>query len=129
MQSFKFFAPNFFDSEALPNSELKEALHDAPGIALGLARLERFALWLELEISKQGLKVDGPSPDEGGWTLSVPAKDGFVLIVISVVENASRRFDILVSDIGNCAEELQQAIAVVHRILVASPNVINLSIE
>lgn len=91
--------------------EDEQRLHDAPGVAEHLAKIEKFARWLKSEMVKNGLAATGPDPDEGGWYLDVPSKGGgFVLCIVSGSRDDESLFELLVTEIGGASEEVGHAI-------------------
>jgi hypothetical protein len=115
MTNFTFKAPTLFEPEAIPSDSLLDALHDARGMAAHLAKIKKFALWLEAEFDKKALAAKGPFVDEGGWLFEVPSSVGFVICIVSGPERDDVRFHMLVSQIGGASAEVGHAIEAILR--------------
>jgi hypothetical protein len=125
MTDFRFKAPTFFDPDATAE-ESDTVYEDAPRAGEALAKIKRFALWLHAELVKKGLSADGPTHDEGGWFMSVPAKKGFALIGISIEKGEP--FDVSTMEIGSAAAEHSRVEQAIEEILRNSDAVSELSV-
>ena len=126
MTDFTFTAPTFFDADATAEDNCT-VYEDAPGAGEALAKLKRFAFWLHAELIEKGLPLDGPTHDEGGWFMSLPAEKGFALIGISIEKE--KPFDISTAEIGSAAAELGRVDEAMQEILRASPAITELSVR
>lgn len=128
MTEYRFRAPSLFDAAASAVDSGTE-YHDAPGAGKQLARLKPCAHWLANQMTARGIRTVGPEPDEGGWTISVPANNGFALIILDIGTNEGQPFEVLITKIGSAEREVAQAIAAIKAILESSPVVSDLTIQ
>jgi hypothetical protein len=133
MKVFTFKAATLFDADATAQ-ESNTVYHDAPGAGERLAQFKRFAVWLHSEMVKKGLPAEGPTSDEGGWMISIPAKEGFlrkktgfVLVMVSIEKKMqSGSFDLSVTPIGSAKTTIGKVENTIERILRTSAAVTDL---
>jgi hypothetical protein len=139
MVDFTFKAPTLFDAAATAD-ESGTVYHDAPGTGEMLAKRKRFAHWLKGEMVGQGLDAQGPTDDEGGWIITVPAvkrrfgfgaakQTGFVLVMVSIERFKDDILHVLTGPIGSAQEQNDRVERVVEKILRESDSVSDLSID
>lgn len=128
MTEYRFRAPSLFDAAASAVDSGTE-YHDAPGAGEQLARLKPCAQWLANQMTARGVRTVGPETDEGGWIISVPANNGFALIILDIGTNEGQPFEVLITKIGSAEREVAQAIAAIKAILESSPVVSDLTIQ
>lgn len=125
--AFTFRAPTLFEPLATPSDELRDVLHDARGMAVILAKSEKFARWLKAEMDKKGLAAGGPFIDESGWILQVSSKPGFVTCDVSGgADGDEALFYMLVSQFQGATDE---AVRAVEAILSQSSEITELKVE
>ena len=129
MTEYRFKAPTLFDAAAIA-IDAGTAYHDAPEeVGDRLAQHKPCAQWLADQLTARGVRTIGPDTDEGGWMISVPAKDGFALIILDIGAKEGQPFELLVTRIGSAEREVAQAEAALKAILESSPVISDLTIE
>jgi hypothetical protein len=127
MTGFYFQAPTLFEPLATPSDALRDVLHDAEGMAQILARSEKFAQWLALEMKKNGLDTSGPFIDESGWILETACKRGFVVCNVSAgARGDNALFYMLLSRFDDETDEVD---SIVEAILRRSTEITELEVE
>lgn len=128
MTEYRFRAPSLFDAAASAIDSGTE-YHDAPGAGDQLARLKPCAQWLANQMTARSVRVVGPETDEGGWMISVPARNGFALVMLDIGTNEGQPFEVLITKIGSAEHEFVQAKAAIKAILESSPVVSDLTVQ
>lgn len=113
MIELTFKAPTLFDPAATPDDQLLGAFHGAPGAAKKLATIRKFAFWLKEELDKGKLGIEGPYPDECGWSFNAPSNCGFVVCFVSAPSGTKPDFHLLVTKVGGATEDVGNAIKAV----------------
>jgi hypothetical protein len=80
-------------------------------------------------MAARGIRTIGPDTDESGWTISVPGKSGFALIMLGIQTKEDQPFEVCVVKIGSADREVGQADAALKAILESSPAISDLTIE
>ena len=115
MPDFTFTAPSFFESDAVPSETLRGILHDAPGMADHLAKIEKFTVWLKTEMIKAGIVAKGPFVDESCWIIEAPSNPGFVCCLVSGPDGGSDNFNVLVAEYAGATGEVAVAVEAILR--------------
>jgi len=124
-----FRAPTLFDSAAVPDE--MELYHDALDACRTLAKIKKFALWLQAELNKKGLAIKAPVLDESGWTLELPAEDGFALCIIGNLNPDADEtlIDMVIAEIGGAKAEYDRFAEAAEAVLRQSGEITDLKID
>ena len=106
----RFRAALLFDSGLVPGQDIIDHLHDAPGSAAHVARIQRFTRWFRDQIAGSGIAVKDMTFDEDGWSVYVYGSQpvGFAVCMISAADNSDPLFSILVVEIDDDAEDFMR---------------------
>jgi hypothetical protein len=127
MPAFYFRAPTLFEPLAVPSDALRDALHDAKGMAGILAQSRTFAAWFEGTLAARGLAVTGPFVDESGWIVEAKPETGFVTCIFCTGgRNDEALFHMLVSRFSGASERVGE---IVEALLKEAPEITDLEVE
>ena len=102
-------------------------MHEAPGLAGILAQRERFVLWLQAEMGRHGFpNTARPFPDEDGWSLEYPSKDGSTIYTISHSDDEDILFNMRAWEFRDTTRDACDAL---ECILSQSPEITNLVVS
>lgn len=82
-----------------------------------LAKQRRLAFWLAAEMESRGLETGEPEMDEGGWMLTVPSANGFILCVLGLDGGEDAPFSLAVAKIGESKRDYPRVVAALEAIL------------
>jgi hypothetical protein len=126
--NFTFRAPTLFESTAVPGD--MEQYHDALDACRTLAKIKKFALWLQAEINKKGLAIKAPLLDESGWAFELPSEDGgCALCIIGNLNGDETLITMVIADIGGAQAEYDRFAEAAEAVLSRSGEITELKID
>jgi hypothetical protein len=103
---------------------------DAPDACRTLAKIKKFALWLQAEIDKKGLPIKAPILDETGWAFELPSEDGgCALCIIGNLNGDETLITMVIAEIGDAQAEHDRFAEAVEAVLSRSGEITELKID